>query len=62
MEYEKAGYSWMDNETLEELALPERIKNIKRDHYLKMNRIGMTKNWQDQIIDAEGEGCASCFI
>lgn len=62
IEYEKDGYSWMDSETLEELAKPERIAGIKKEHYLRMNRNNKSKNWQDQIMDAEGEGCASCFI
>ncbi len=61
-EYEKDGYSWMDSEKLEELAIPERIKAIKKEHYLRMNRKNQTLNWKDQIIEAEGDGCASCFI
>jgi len=53
----------MDSETLEELAKPERIARIKKEHYLRMNRkINKNKSWQDQIMDAEGDGCASCFI
>jgi hypothetical protein len=52
----------MDSETLEELAKPERIAGIKKEHYLRMNRNNKSKNWQDQIMDSEGEGCASCFI
>ena len=65
MEYEKDGYSWMDSETLEELAQPERIERIKREHYLRMQR---NKNksksdlLSDLLDDAEGEGCAACFI
>ena len=63
IEYEKDGYSWMDSETLQELAKPERIAGIKKEHYLRMNRnINKNKSWQDQIMDAEGDGCASCFI
>lgn len=62
IEYEKDGYSWMDTETLEELAKPERIASIKKEHYLRMNRKNKNKSWQDQIMDAEGDGCASCFI
>ena len=62
IEYEKDGYSWMDSETLEELSQPERIASIKKEHYLRMNRNNRSKSWQDQIIDAEGEGCVSCFI
>ncbi len=62
MEYEKDGYSWMDSETLEELARPERIAGIKKEHYLRMHKNNQTKSWKDQIMDVEGEGCASCFI
>lgn len=62
IEYEKDGYSWMDNETLEELAQPDRIESIKKEHYLRMNRNNKNKSWQDQIIEAEGEGCVSCFV
>lgn len=63
IEYEKDGYSWMDSETLEELAKPERIANIKKEHYLRMNRnINKNKSWQDDILDAEGDGCVSCFV
>lgn len=62
MEYEKDGYSWMDSETLEELRDPIRIANIKREHYLRMHRNNQSKSWQDQILDADGEGCASCFV
>lgn len=65
MEYEKEGYSWMDSETLEELSRPERIIRIKKEHYLRMQR---NKNksksalLSDILDDAEGEGCAACFI
>ncbi len=62
IEYEKDGYSWMDSETLGELAKPERIANIKKEHYLRMNRNNKNKSWQDQIMDAEGDGCVSCFV
>lgn len=63
MDYEKEGYSWTDSERLEEIIKPERIKAIKKDHYLRQQR-NQAKggNWQDAIIEAEGEGCASCFI
>ena len=62
MQYEKDGYSWMDTETLAELAQPARIAQIKKDHYLKTNRNSQQKSWKDQILDSEGEGCVSCFI
>jgi hypothetical protein len=62
IEYEKDGYSWMDSETLEEISKPERVATIKKDHYIKIQRKNLQKSWKDQILDAEGEGCASCFI
>jgi 3'-phosphoadenosine 5'-phosphosulfate sulfotransferase (PAPS reductase)/FAD synthetase len=63
MEYEKDGYSWMDTETLAELSEASRREKIKRDHYLKHQKLKhTTSNWQDDILAAEGVGCASCFI
>jgi 3'-phosphoadenosine 5'-phosphosulfate sulfotransferase (PAPS reductase)/FAD synthetase len=63
--YEKDGYSWAA-ESLEELNKPERIASIKKEHYLRMNRQKKKsrtgESWQDEILEAEGEGCASCFI
>lgn len=65
IEYEKEGYTWMA-ESLEELNKPERVASIKKEHYLRMNRekkLSRTgQSWQDEILQAEGEGCASCFI
>jgi 3'-phosphoadenosine 5'-phosphosulfate sulfotransferase (PAPS reductase)/FAD synthetase len=62
--YEKEGYTWMGEETLEELAKPERVAAIKKEHYLRTQRNIKNKalNWQDQILAAEGTGCDSCFI
>lgn len=63
--YEKDGYSWME-EPLENLMKPERVNAIKREHYLRMHKnkanAKTTTSWQDEILEAEGEGCASCFI
>lgn len=63
--YEKDGYSWME-EPLEELMKPERVNAIKKEHYLRMHKnktnAKTTTSWQDEILEAEGEGCASCFI
>lgn len=65
IEYEKDGYSWMA-EHLEDLKKPERVASIKKEHYLRMNRQKKKsrtgESWQDDILEAEGEGCASCFI
>ena len=63
--YEKEGYTWMDSENLEELKQPERVAKIKLEHYKKAQK-NKTKrtgtSWQDEIVEAEGLGCASCFI
>lgn len=65
MKYEKEGYSWMDNETLEELSQPKRVEGIKREHYLRTQR-NKNKSKSDLLSDlldnVEGEGCAACFI
>jgi 3'-phosphoadenosine 5'-phosphosulfate sulfotransferase (PAPS reductase)/FAD synthetase len=65
IEYEKDGYTWTI-ESLQELKKPERVNAIKKEHYLRMqkNKANAKKitSWQDEILDAEGEGCASCFI
>lgn len=64
MTYEVDGYTWMQEETLEELALPERVIAIKKEHYLRTHReqSKISGSWKDAILAAEGEGCASCFI
>ncbi len=63
--YEKEGYTWMD-EPLVDLKKPERVAAIKREHYIRINRnkqnAKTTTSWQDEILQSEGEGCASCFI
>lgn len=64
MVYEQGGFNWMDDEKLEDLIQPERIKQIKEEH---MKRSGeSTENKSGLLIDildvAEEEGCAACFI
>lgn len=64
-DYEKDGYTWMETETLEELAHPDRIKSIKFEHYTRTERLSKKRkpnSWKDEVIEAEGMGCASCFI
>lgn len=65
LEYEKEGYTWME-ESLELLKKEERVASIKKEHFLRMNREKKRsrtgQSWQDEILQAEGEGCASCFI
>ena len=64
MEYEKAGYTWMQNERLEELIDPKRIIQIKQEFLNKQT--AAAKNRQSNklidILDSEEEGCAACFI
>lgn len=64
MEYEKDGYTWGQGESLEELIKPERVKQIKEEYLKRMERKSKIKSpyLVDILDDAEGEGCASCFV
>lgn len=64
MAYEKEGYTWMQDETLEELSRPERIKQIKEDALKrsKQSKDNDSPYLLDKLAEAEGEGCAACFI
>ena len=64
MEYEKDGYTWGQHESLEELKQPERMQAIKEEYIKRMERKSQTKSPYliDILGEAEGEGCASCFI
>lgn len=62
MEYEKEGYTWSE-EPLSELIKPERIIKIKEE-FIKRTEKKKSKSpyLVDILSDAEGEGCAACFI
>lgn len=64
MEYEKDGYTWGQNESLEELIQPQRMAQIKEEYVKRMERKSKAKSpyLVDILEDAEGEGCAACFI
>lgn len=65
MEYEKDGYTWMQDESLQDIIKPERITQIKEDNIKRTQRIAQNKKSPyllDLLDDAEGDGCASCFI
>jgi 3'-phosphoadenosine 5'-phosphosulfate sulfotransferase (PAPS reductase)/FAD synthetase len=64
MEYEKDGYTWGQLESLEELIQPDRIAAIKEEYVKRMERKSKAKSpyLVDILDDAEGEGCAACFI
>jgi hypothetical protein len=53
-------------ESLNDLKKPERVASIKKEHYTRTNRNNLrsktTTSWQDDLLNAEGEGCVSCFI
>ena len=65
MAYEGEGFTWNDSESLAELIQPARIAEIKAKHIAKQKQHA-TNNTSpyllDRIEDAEGEGCAACFI
>jgi Phosphoadenosine phosphosulfate reductase family len=64
MEYEKEGYTWNQEESLEELIRPERIEKIKAEYIKRTKNTAQTKSLYllDILDEVEGEGCASCFI
>ncbi len=63
MEYEKDGYTWNQNESLAELIRPERIEQIKREYLIRKSNSQPKSPYLLDILDeAEGEGCAACFI
>jgi 3'-phosphoadenosine 5'-phosphosulfate sulfotransferase (PAPS reductase)/FAD synthetase len=65
MEYEKDGYTWNQEESLAELIKPERIKQIKEEYIKRHERKSLNIKspfLMDILEDAEGEGCASCFV
>lgn len=64
MEYEKDGYTWMQDERLEDLINPERIKQIKEYHLKRAAKNSNSKSSYlvDILEDSEGEGCAACFV
>jgi uncharacterized pyridoxamine 5'-phosphate oxidase family protein len=64
MDYEKDGYTWGQNESLEELIQPERMSAIKEEYVKRMEKNSKVKSpyLVDILDDAEEDGCAACFI
>lgn len=65
MEFEKDGYTWNQNESLEELIKPERIRQIKLDAIRKQE--AQKKAGSGLLIDLLSDDdndafCANCFI
>lgn len=64
VEYEKDGYTWCQDETLLDLIKLDRMNKIKEDGVKRFNKSKEVKSdyLMDILDEAEGEGCASCFI
>jgi len=64
MDYEKDGYTWNQEESLEQLIKPDRVKQIKEDFIKRQERSLAAKSpfLIDILDDSEGVGCASCFV
>ena len=64
MEYEKDGYTWIQDESLSELIQPDRIERIKEEYIKRKERKSKVQSpyLLDILEDAEGEGGASCFV
>jgi len=64
--YEKIdeGFTWNQNESLEDLVHPGRVRSIKREHLNRANR-QKSKNSNyliDVLDDTEENSCISCFV
>ncbi len=65
LEYEKEGYTWIQDEPLSVLIHPKRIIAIKEEHLKRMERIKSNKKSSflvDVLDDEEDIGCVACFI
>ena len=64
--YEKVdeGFTWNQNESLEDLTHPDRIQAIKREHLNRSNREKSkgSSYLLDVLDDAEENSCVSCFV
>lgn len=64
MEYEneKEGFTWNQNESLQELIQPARIEAIKNEFLNRSKTKAKSSYLIDVLDDSEMEGCAACFI
>lgn len=62
MDYEKDGYSWNDDERLEDLIQPKRMEQIKTDYLKKMQRTPVRSPYLLDVLEDEEVGCAACFV
>ena len=64
-EFEKSGFTWNEGESLEELAKPERVKEIKIKHIEKMkkNSANCKSGSLLSILEPNmGNSCPACFL
>ena len=64
MEYEKEGYTWMDNESLSDIIKPERVYQIKKENLEKAKK-KLNKPQSNKLLDVlddDEDLCANCFI
>ena len=63
MSFEKDGYTWIQGETLNDLAKPERVRQIKLD-IIKRQEQAREKQQGTTLIDILGDDimCTNCFI
>jgi len=63
MAYEKDGFTWMDDERLEELIKPSRLQQIKEGHLsFTSSKTSSSSYLVDVLAESEGQGCTVCFI
>lgn len=64
--FEKSGFTWNEGESLDELAKPERVREIKLNHIKKMNKNCKNNTCDNSLISSlnskMGESCPACFI
>lgn len=63
-EYEKGGYTWMDNESLNDIIQPQRMIEIKQENLEKVKK-KLSNPKSNRLIDTlvnDEELCVNCFI
>lgn len=63
MTFEKDGYTWIQGETLADLAKPERVRQIKMDIIKRQEQAKVNKQ-KTSLVDILGDDimCSNCFI
>ena len=63
MEFEKDGYTWNQNESLEQLRQPERVRQIKLDAIRKQKAAKAAGDGTlASLVDDDEILCTNCFI